>query len=356
VPFSRSALDAVLAPLEQARPFPAEAYLDPAVLAAERRAIFDRSFRCVGLAEDVALPGAWIRAPESRLVALRGEDLVLRAMYDVCVHRGATLLDGDCGRIGRFECPYHGWTYDLHGRLRTEERAFRGARLHEARAEIFGPFVFVGPEGAAAPFDSAPRWLRDVPQLRRVHGEHWVTRANWKLLGENFQESHHFPRVHPGLEALTPHARSGSRFDDGPWLEGTMELERETVSLDGMVHGRPRIGAPRVHDALLFPTTFFSLQPDYLLGYRLTPLDAGSTRVDFDILAHPTVRRHECSEDMHDVIAFWARTNEEDRTICEKQQLGIASGAWEPLGYAASEDGTHAFDRKVAAALLSEIA
>ncbi|MGZ3452114.1 MAG: aromatic ring-hydroxylating oxygenase subunit alpha [Polyangiales bacterium] len=340
---ARQELEAVLAPLERARPLPAQAYLDPEVLTVERHAIFDRTWSCIGLAEDVELPGTWIRKPNSRLIALRGEDLVLRAMFDVCVHRGSTLLDGERGRIGRIECPYHGWSYDLSGRLRTQLASFEGARLPAAHVTTMGPLVLV------SQVQTELRPWRDLPLLRRVHAATWETRANWKLLGENFQESHHFPRVHPHLEALTPYASSGSRHDEGPWLEGTMELTGETVSIDGSLHGRPRIGRGderRVHDALLFPTTFLSLQPDYLLVYRLTPLAVDATRVDFDILAHPSV------SSMPDVTEFWQKTNAEDRAICERQQIGIASGAWSPRAYDPSEDGTHAFDRKIATALL----
>lgn len=337
---ARAELEAVLAPLPRAVPLPASAYLDPAVLDLERRAIFSRTWSCIGLAEDLELPGSFVRKPGTRLIALRGEDLVLRAMFDVCVHRGSTLLDGDRGRVGRIECPYHGWSYDLSGRLKGARPAFEGARLPAAFVATMGPLVFVSQLDT-----KLPPW-RDLPILRRVHATAWTTAANWKLLAENFQESHHFPRVHPRLEALTPYASSSSRHDEGPWLEGTMELSHETVSLDGKMHGRPQIAERRVHDALLFPTTFLSLQPDYLLVYRLAPEAVDRTRVDFEILAHPTVRS------MPDVTELWETINAEDRAICERQQLGIASGAWSPRAYDPSEDGTHAFDRKVAAALL----
>jgi Rieske 2Fe-2S family protein len=340
---TRAELEAVIAPLSRAAPLPSQAYLDPDVLALERRAIFDRSWSCIGLAEDVELPGSFVRQPNSRLIAMRGEDLALRAMFDVCVHRGSTLLDGERGRVGRIECPYHGWSYDLAGRLQTKLPAFEGARLPSAFVTTMGPLVLVSRVES-----SLPPW-RELPLVHRVHSDRWVTAANWKLLAENFQESHHFPRVHPKLEALTPYASSSSRHGEGPWLEGTMELTAETVSLDGGTHGRPRIGPPRVHDALLFPSTFLSLQPDYLLVYRLTPEAVDRTRVDFDVLAHPSV------PSMPDVTDLWETINAEDRAICERQQLGIASGAWTPRAYDPSEDGTHAFDRKVAAALLSEL-
>ena len=51
-----------------------------------------------------------------------------------------------------------------------------------------------------------------------------------------------------------------------------------------------------------------------------------------------------------DVFAFWDLTNEQDRRVCEGQQLGIESAGWRPGRYATVEDGTHQFDRMVARA------
>src|SRR4051812_22610460 len=173
---TRAELEAVLAPLRSALPLPASAYLDPAVLDLERRTLFERSWSCIGLAEDLELPGSFVRKPGTRLIALRGEDLVLRAMFDVCVHRGSTLLDSDRGRIGRIECPYHGWSYDLAGRLKTALPAFEGARLPSAFVTTMGPLLLVSQLDLPL-----PSW-RELPILRRVHASSWVTAANWKLL------------------------------------------------------------------------------------------------------------------------------------------------------------------------------
>ncbi len=352
--FPRSALEAVLLPLGEARPLPAAAYTSSEVYAFEQRTIFARSPICIGHESDVALPGAWVRTPFDRLIVIRGEDLQLRALHDVCRHRGATLLDGEHGRIARFSCPYHGWSYDLGGRLRDAGDAFasfdRGAHgLLERHVEVRDGLVFVSLEPTTL---SLPPFVEraGIARLRAQHRARWEVRANWKLLIENFQESHHFPRVHPGLEALTPFERSSS-ITEG-WLGGVMPLAAETVSRDGRLHDRPFIVPEEdrrlVHDALIFPTTLLSVQPDYLLLYRLFPVASDRTRIDFSILFHPA-----CTGPFDDVIEFWQRTNDEDRAICERQHVGIASGAWSPSCYTRSEDGMHAFDQLVARFYLS---
>jgi Rieske 2Fe-2S family protein len=98
---------------------------------------------------------------------------------------------------------------------------------------------------------------------------------------------------------------------------------------------------------MLFPSLLTSLQPDYLLTYRLTPLAAGRTRVVADVYFHPAALGP--GFDADDVYAFWDRVNDEDRAICEDQQANAFSRAFEPSGYLDVEEGVEAFARMVAA-------
>ena len=46
------------------------------------------------------------------LVAVRGNDGVVRAFHNSCRHRGMMLVEGS-GTVGGFICPYHAWAYGL---------------------------------------------------------------------------------------------------------------------------------------------------------------------------------------------------------------------------------------------------
>jgi Rieske 2Fe-2S family protein len=383
-----AALEAVCASFDAAKPLPARVYLDPDVFAFDQRRIFGSRWVCVGHAEDLARPGDWLRTPWPRLIVTRGEDLALHALVDVCRHRAATLLDGDRGRATSLVCPYHGWVYEPSGRLRAApdakpgfDRAAHG--LCRARVDAFAGLVFVTRDDAAPSLADAvrgaPAFLgrADLARLRVGHRACWETAANWKLVVENFQEAHHFPHVHPGLERWTPARASSSFHDDGAgasrgpcssssdgdaptasgsWFGGAMALvdDAETVSSDGRRHERPFIAPVEdrrlVHDAHLFPSLLVSVQPDYALVYRLFPLGVDRTRVDFSILFHPSVVGPSFAA--VDVVEHWSRTNAEDRAVCERQQLGLAAGVG-PACYTRSEDGVHAFDRLVARLYLS---
>ena len=344
----------VLRPLADARPFGGVAYADAEVFAFEQARIFAQSWVCVGRTEDVEHPGDWLRetvATEAILV-VRGADLRLRAFLDVCRHRGASLVGGrPCGRTAELACRYHGWRYGLDGRLREPARHADGD-LFPVRADTWNGFVFVCLAADVAPLATwlgePPPWLATPLLVKRARRTAYVVDANWKFLVENFQESHHFPSIHQGLEAVTPTRHAQTWTGSGRWLGGTMTIEgAETVSLDGSRHGRPQVSIEgRVLDAMLFPGLLTSVQPDYLITYRLRPLSAGSTHVTAEIHFHPAAFIP--GFDAPDVHAFWDRVNAEDRAICEDQQRNTGSRGYDPIGYAPVEEGVHAFDTMVA--------
>lgn len=378
------ALHEVIRPRAAARPLPRAAFVDPASLALDALALFRGRWMAAASAADVAEPGAWARVGwpgRGDLIVARGAGLDLALLSAVCRHRGVPLVEGDAGRVRELAlaCPYHGWTYDLGGRLRRapgldEGRSDAGdLGLHAGETSMLGhevlarldPRAEVGESTASdgAPPDLPP-WLAAAPlgALRRVHQRAHDVAANWKLVVANFQEAHHFPRVHPGLEARTPFATSASVIPEGGgWLGGTMELaaDRETVSGTGRRDGRPFLAAAphrrRVHDAWIAPNLLTSLQPDYLLTYRLEPRAVDRTRVVFAIDVHASARPDAIAEGLADLVAFWTRTNDEDRAIVERQHGGLTAAPTDfRCGpYAASEDGLHAFEARIAAAYLA---
>ncbi len=353
IPLSPSDLRAVM---DEERTLPPRAYLDPAVLAWERRALFAPGFAAASLA-DLTRPGQWVRAPlgDDRLVVVADASLSRALLRDVCLHRAMPLLDGDAGELPALSmtCPYHRWRYDLDGALTAP--CLRDASLRAGEVTVDGVTLRAHETLAAQGIWSRVRWLAAlrVGALRRSRRVQWDAAANWKLLVENFQESHHFTAVHPWLEALTPWRRSHSVTDGDGWLGGVMDLrdDAQTVSVTGRDHGRPRIAdaslGHRVHDAWLAPNLLTSLQPDYLLTYRLHPLRPDLTRVVAEVWVHASAR----DEGLDEVYALWDRVNAEDRAVCEAQQRALpaapGAGRWHE-----SEDGARAFDRWVAGEML----
>ena len=153
-------------PFARARMLPLEAYRSDDVLRRELEILFGRGWQCVGRTADLADPGDHLTAElpvagppgaTRSVIVLRADDAEVRAFDNVCVHRGAQLLQG-CGNASRIVCPYHAWVYRLDGTLvggpylndttEADGRPFDPTRhrLSSVRTEVGEGFVFVNPE------------------------------------------------------------------------------------------------------------------------------------------------------------------------------------------------------------------
>jgi len=357
-------LDALAGDFPDARPLPKELFTDAEFFALDA-ALFKESWLPVAHASELERPGSFVvvEIAGERVATVRGADLALAAFFDGCLHRGTPLFSEASGRIEDLVivCPYHGLRYDLRGRADNSScpsiRLGSRHALTPLRVEERLGFVFVCADERAPPIDESfgelPPWFEHASMFALRLGKRWqhTVQCNWKLLVQNFQESHHFARVHPSLAAVTPAAQSTSLRFDGAFLGGTMKIAdgRATVSETGSREGRPfvaGVGDRRdVFDALLVPGWLTSLQPDYFLSYRLLPRSPLETLVVADIYFHASA--FVGGFNPNDVFSFWERTNAEDRAICERQQRGLASPSFEPGPYATVEDGVYAFDRKL---------
>ena len=116
---------------------PVSAYTCPDRAEREWRELFQRRPLFVGLSGLLPKPGDWITSDETGipLLIVRGRDGAPRAFANVCRHRGAKLVEGSGCGAAAFSCPYHGWTYDLDGRLigLPDERNFPGVARADHR-------------------------------------------------------------------------------------------------------------------------------------------------------------------------------------------------------------------------------
>ncbi len=145
------------------------------------------------------------------LVIVRGPDREIRAFHNVCLHRGRKLKD-HAGGGHELRCPFHGWTWDLDGSLKTVPCRWDFPHvdrddyaLPEAKVGTWGGFVFVNMDPNC---DSLESHLGDLPK----HFERWpledrfiqghvekLMRCNWKVCQEAFMEAYHVVATHPQL-------------------------------------------------------------------------------------------------------------------------------------------------------------
>lgn len=164
------------------------------------------------------------------LIVVRGDDGVIRAFHNACLHRATKLRVAD-GRVGSFRCPFHGWRWDLRGELTELPCQWDFAFLHrqgrtalpQAQVATWGGFVFVNMDPAAQPFEQAAAKLighfADFP-LERRYRAFWAVKevpANWKACREAFAEGYHVIATHPQIVSFTGDANSEyANWPDAP--------------------------------------------------------------------------------------------------------------------------------------------
>ena len=197
-------------PINQATHVPGYFYAAEDVYALEKEKIFMRDWMLVAREEELERPGDFLtlRLLGEPVVITRGKAGELSAFANVCAHRGVEVASGS-GNTEEFSCPYHGWLYDLEGRLigapyMKEAEGFDPAscRLKPVRVGTWRGNVFVCLDPDAGPLDKfVARFENDFAFL---HAEkcrlskrlEWEFDCNWKLVVENVVDRYHVGTLH----------------------------------------------------------------------------------------------------------------------------------------------------------------
>ena len=198
-------------------------YLRPDVFEADLRLLEGR-WTYAGHASELADPGDWLTVElgAQSAIVTRCEDGSLRAMANVCRHRGSRICTEPRGRGARLTCPYHAWSYRLDGTLRAAREmppGFDPTRfgLKPLPAREICGLVFISfaddppPFGAAEPALEAMTRLYGWPTARVAHRESYTVAANWKLVMENYHECYHCGPSHPEFSDLHALAQPNQR-------------------------------------------------------------------------------------------------------------------------------------------------
>ena len=106
--------------IKGARTLPRKFYIEPDNLNQEFKKIFHNNWICIGRSSDLSIKGQYItiQIGNESVIILKSEKDKTRAFYNVCRHRGTRICNKNEGKFSKtVQCPYHGWTYDLNGKL-----------------------------------------------------------------------------------------------------------------------------------------------------------------------------------------------------------------------------------------------
>lgn len=327
-------------PLDRARTIPGSWYADPEVYALERRAVFGDSWLAAALVQDVAEPGSFATAEiagEPILVVRDGEG-ALRAFYNVCRHRAAPLLTQPSGKATRLRCRYHGWTYDLAGRLRGTPE-FDGVAdfcredqgLVGLAVATWGPYVWVH-AGQPPPLE---KFLSPLPERtagRGVESLRWVRRqvydlaCNWKVYVDNYLDGgYHVNTVHPGLAGVLDYSRYRTEIA-GLTSVQVSPLKPPEKATDAAVAGVRTGGEAQYW--WVFPNFMLNLYEGVMDTNLVLPLGPDRCRVVFDF-SFARTEGDGAERYMRESMEVAHQIQLEDMGICEEVQRGLGSRSYD---------------------------
>ncbi len=257
---------------------PLSAFRDASVYELEQANVFQSDWVFVCAAQELREVGeyfAFSLAGEP-VVLIRGQDGELRALSNVCRHRGSLLVEPGFGNAKRFVCPFHAWTYEDTG-------AFRGAPhtgqavvekdqhcLPQFALEEWQGLVFINLDGTAPPLWS--RFVGLEAELEDMNLSQWhsayrgvdsgIWQSNWKSAFENAIEGYHLFKVHP--ETIEPFNPTKSfRYRAGSTHWSTLDNE---MKIQGMPVPQILVSLPPSFVALITPYSF-----DWLSVFPIGP-------------------------------------------------------------------------------------
>jgi phenylpropionate dioxygenase-like ring-hydroxylating dioxygenase large terminal subunit len=364
-----------------------EFYTDPRIFEADMQRMLLRHWFCVAHLADLPQAGDYLLAElgAESLIIVRNRNEEIRALVNVCRHRGSRICTATSGRAvaGRFTCPYHAWTYDLNGRLIGAhqmpgdfDRASHG--LKELPVRIVAGLIFTTFAAQPLDFSGAEQALA---QSARIHG--WAQakvahrrlysiQANWKLAIENYMECYHCQPAHAEFSRRHVYARPATQVESLE-REGRRRAEllgivipdvdqyalgapagAESVSVfrsaldegvdsatpDSRPIGRLMGKFPR-HDGNstyidIGPLSDFLAYADHGVIYRFIPRSVLQTDMEVIWLVHEEAVEGR-DYDIERLTWLWHVTSLEDKKIVELNQAGVSSQFFRPGPYSLQE-------------------
>jgi choline monooxygenase len=296
------------------------AYCHPAHFEAQRERVLARGWHVVGdaaLFEDpsvTATPCALVDTP----LLLTREDGAVRALSNVCTHRGALLCDAPCS-TSTIRCPYHGRRFRLDGSVAAApgfDEIPESEPLPGVALSTLGPLYFASlapPLSLDAMLEPAMARLPRLP-LDAMRPDPSASRAfdvegHWLLWCENYLEGFHIPYVHPRL------ARA---------------LELDAYEIETFEHCALQIGEAAKdepcfeHEGRRVAGFYVFLYPWGLSLNSVRPLGLGRTRVEYRAyVLDAALRDRGAGADLD-------RVELEDDAIVARAQRGVASPLYRP--------------------------
>jgi len=224
-----------------------EIFVNEDVYRQEQECIFARAWLYVGHESQVRHRGDFLlsKMGEESVILTRDRSDRIRVMLNTCRHRGMKVCRYDEGNTNSFQCPYHGWTYGLDGKLtgvQQYEKAYQPpfdkedwglvevAQTANLKGTIWATWDPAAPSfeeylGEAkfaldigfSPWDGGGGETEVLGSVQK-----WLIPSNWKIVAENFAGDilHNVSHRSVDIVGVGPNAKSGRRDEPGRGVLG----------------------------------------------------------------------------------------------------------------------------------------
>jgi len=192
-------------------------FSDEEIYRLELEHIFARAWNFMCHESMIPNPGDFFQTyiGEDRVIVVRDKEGGLQVLLNTCRHRGNAVCRADEGHATSFMCTYHGWTYDLQGKLvgvpgfkdyyhedldRDSWGLIRAAQVDSYRGFVFATLDPDAPSlveylGDTAPIGMNHLLARGLDQA--VAGVmKWTIECNWKFAADNVWDFYHVTLTH----------------------------------------------------------------------------------------------------------------------------------------------------------------
>jgi phenylpropionate dioxygenase-like ring-hydroxylating dioxygenase large terminal subunit len=349
---------------------PAWTYSDPDFFSAEISRVMRPSWQVVCHVSDVPNAGDYhtLEYAGESVIAIRGDDRVVRAFTNVCRHRGSRLVDGASGCARKLICPYHAWTYDLEGKLTGVPLKSTYSGLDQSKhglvpveLETFQGFLFVrldddgGPSVAQMMAPYVDELLAYKFEALQAFGRVTLRerRVNWKNIGDNYSDGLHITVAHPGLKRLMGNGygvEASAHVDKlwGPIVDDVSNNPSERAYqkyLPNVPHLPPERQRLWTYFKL-WPNFAFDIYPDQIDFMQWIPVSPTETLIREIAYATPDDRR-EMQAARYLNWRINRQVNAEDTQLVGRVQKGMASQSFTVGPLSESEVALRNFSCKI---------
>jgi len=329
------------------------------------------------------------------IIVVKTED-GFRGYLNICSHKGSILCTKTEGNKKQFTCPYHGWKFDLDGRLNHAPSCpstpdfLEKSALKSISVNVIEGLIFIKLENSNIKHsDDVKKALtplfawQGLIDAKIAHKRTYKIAANWKLAAENFLECYHCYGNHPEMCAKFIHPNITStdstqkimKFMDvyENWEKETQLLGHPTggrtsvdhnadqfnviyrtpLNVDVKSYGKdgealaPLMGKYSTFDCgetfgYSGPLFQFSMPNDHAYIAKLKPISLNETEIEIFWLVDKYAEEG-VDYNIDDLIWFWDTTVKQDIVAIERAGKGTRSKYYQPGNYTKLEEDSALF-------------